>query len=133
MIRIRNNIGIKDEICTCYSATILWCATLCRKQLSDAPLTLQRFYSDEPGQQSGEMDTLQIHLFGNQKISIILVATNLLHLLQIRKNGQSTVQNFASEIDIKKIKFSSFVYYLFTMILSCFFVDISDFVKSVLS
>ena len=36
------------------------------------------------------------------KISIILVATNLLHLLQIRKNGQSKVQNFASEIDIKK-------------------------------
>ena len=29
------------------------------------PLTLLRFYSDEPGQQSGEMDTLQIHLFGN--------------------------------------------------------------------
>jgi len=41
------------------------------------------------------MDTLQIHLFGNQKISIILVAAKLLHLLQIRKNGQSTVQNFA--------------------------------------
>ena len=43
-----------------------------------------------------------IHLFGNLKISIILVAANLLHLLQIRKNGQSKVQNFASEIDIKK-------------------------------
>ena len=61
-----------------------------------------RFYSDEPGQQSGEMDTLQIHLFWNLKISIILVAANLLHLLQIRKNGQSKVQNFASELDIKK-------------------------------
>ena len=48
------------------------------------------------------MDTLQIHLFGNLKISIILVAANLLHLLQIRKNGQSKVQNFASEIDIEK-------------------------------
>ena len=60
-----------------------------------------RFYSDDPGQQSGEMDTLQIHLFGNLNISIILVAANLLHLLQIRKNGQSKVQNFASEIDIK--------------------------------
>ena len=30
------------------------------------------------------MDTLQIHLFGNLKISISLVAANLLHLLQIR-------------------------------------------------
>ena len=59
-------------------------------------------YSDEPRHQSGEMDTLQIHLFGNLKISIILVAANLLHLFQIRKNGQSKVQNFASEIDIKK-------------------------------
>ena len=47
------------------------------------------------------MDTLQIHLFGNLKISIILVAANLLDLLQIRKNDQSSVQNFASEIDIK--------------------------------
>ena len=77
--RGRNNSGIKDEICTCYSTTILWCATLCRKQLSGAPLTLLRFYSDEPGQQSGEMDTLQIHLFGNLNISIILVAANLLY------------------------------------------------------
>ena len=34
------------------------------------------------------MDTLQIQLFGNLKISIILVAANLLHLLQIRKNDQ---------------------------------------------
>ena len=59
-------------------------------------------WGDEPGQQSGELDTLQIHLFGNLKISIILVAANLLHLLQIRKNGPSKVQNFASEIDIKK-------------------------------
>ena len=66
-LKIRNNSGIKDEICTCYSTTILWCATLCRKQLSGAPLTLLRFYSDEPGQQSGEMDTLPIHLFGNLK------------------------------------------------------------------
>ena len=74
------------------------------------------------------MDTLQIHLFGNLKISIILVAANLLHLLQIRKNGQSKVQNFASEIDIKnKIQFLCL---LFTIILSCFFVDMSDFVKS---
>ena len=45
------------------------------------------------------MDTLQIHLFGNLKISIILVAANLLHLLQIQKKDQSTVQDFASEID----------------------------------
>ena len=29
---------------------------------------LPGFYSDEPGQQSGEMDTLQIHLFGYWKI-----------------------------------------------------------------
>ena len=27
-----------------------------------------QFYSDDPGQQSGEMDTLQIHLFGNWNI-----------------------------------------------------------------
>ena len=74
------------------------------------------------------MDTLQIHLFGNLKISIILVAAKLLHLLQIRKNGQSKVQNFASEEN--KIQFLCL---LFTIILSCFFVDISDFVKSVLS
>ena len=38
----------------------------------------------------------------NLEISIILVAVNLLHFLQIRKNGQSKVQNFASEIDMKK-------------------------------
>ena len=38
---------------------------------SEEPLTLLRFYSDEPGHQSGKMDTLQIHLFGNLKISII--------------------------------------------------------------
>merc|ERR1711952_548418 len=112
MIRIRNNSGIKDEICTCYSTTILWCATLCRKQLSGAPLTLQRFYSDEPGQQSGEMDTLQIHLFGNLKNIYNFSCCKPSHLLQIRQNGQSKVKNFASEIDIKKIKFSSFVYYL---------------------
>ena len=47
------------------------------------------------------MDTLQIYLFGNLKISIILVAANLLHLLQIRKNDEAKVLNFASEIDIK--------------------------------
>ena len=36
----------------------------------------------------------------------MLQTLNLLHLLQIRKNGQSKVQNFASEIDIKnEIKF----------------------------
>ena len=71
------------------------------------------------------MDTLQIHLFGNLKISIILVAANLLHLLQIRKNGQSTVKNFASEIDIKiKIQFLCFCFATTT---SYFFVDISDF------
>ena len=52
---------------------------------------------------------------------------NLLHLLQIRKKGLSKVQNFASEIDIKnKIQFLCL---LFIIILSCFFVDISDFVK----
>ena len=55
----RNNSGIKDEICTCYSTTR---ATLCRKQLSVEPLTLLRFYSDEPRHQSGEMDTLQTYL-----------------------------------------------------------------------
>ena len=72
-----------------------------------------------------------MHLFWNLKISIILVAANLLHLLQTTKNGLSKVQNFASEIDIKnKIQFLCL---LFTIILSCFFVDISDFVKSVLS
>ena len=41
------------------------------------------------------------------------------------------LQNFASEIDIKnKIQFLCL---LFTIILSCFFVDICDFVKQVLS
>ena len=61
------------------------------EKLSEEPLTLLRFYSDEPRHQSGEMDTLQIHLFGNLKISIILVAANLLHLLQIRKNDPPKV------------------------------------------
>ena len=56
--------------------------TLCRKQFSVEPLTLLRFYSVEPGQQSGEMDTLQIHLVGNYNFSCCKV----FHLLQIRKN-----------------------------------------------
>ena len=58
------------------------------------------------------MDTLQIQLFGNLKISIILVAANLFHLLQTRKNGQSKIQNFASEVDKKNLKISSIVFYL---------------------
>ena len=52
----------------------------------------------------------------------------LTSFLQIRKNGQPKVQNFASEIDINKNKIQ-FLCLLFTIILSCFFVDISDFVK----
>ena len=144
---VRNNSGIKDEICSCYSTTIQWCATLCRKQLSGAPLTLLRFYSVGPRHQPGEMDTLQIHLFGNLNISIIVVAANLLHLFQIQKNYQSNVQNFAYDRQnmivtnkkIYKIHFLTFYYifYFFFLLLLFiifnFFVPIfSDFVKSVL-
>ena len=41
-------------------------------------------------------------LSSTDTFNIFWVSSQPIHLLQIRKNGQSKVQNFASEIDIKK-------------------------------